>query len=357
MHWTRFLPATSLFKWLQFVSNRKTIAKSYFLCPSVAVVYLNTRFVTCFSEPDYNCLRCGTRVAVTHTSAASVDGDRTRRCRDTGTGVLADFTSVPRRIPILTRLQLHQSEAGTKSGRLPERCASRRLISAHYLWRLTDVLRFILGLCIASVNVFVTMYVSEIFEDSIRGALGNFRGIAADTGTISVYAVGSYLSIQHAGFVCVSVPILFLFAFVWLPESPMFLLGKGKRREAFEAYLCLRGDSSLAEEEMKKLEAVVRADTTDTNIFYYIRFRQFVRFAVFMFLIRPCGQKIQSYLHPDRPRCLSSRTGYIPVLRSIWFRCFCGGSNSYRVRLALWLLCYCRPSWLVVRGNGLKPEV
>lgn len=122
--------------------------------------------------------------------------------------------------------------------------------------------RFVLGLCIAGVNVFVTMYVSEISEDSVRGALGNFRGVAAGIGTICVYAVGSHLSIQHTAVVCVSFPILFLFAYAWCPESPMFLLGKGRRQEAFDAYVRLRGDPSLAEEAMRKLEAVVHTNET-----------------------------------------------------------------------------------------------
>jgi SP family facilitated glucose transporter-like MFS transporter 8 len=127
------------------------------------------------------------------------------------------------------------------------------------------IARFVLGLCIAGVNVFTTTYVSEISEDSIRGALGNFRGVAAGAGTITVYVVGSYLSVQNTGIVCLFIPVLFLFGYFWLPESPVFSLGKGRRAEAFHTYLWLRGDPSLAEEEMKKLEAVVNVNAPETQ--------------------------------------------------------------------------------------------
>lgn len=127
------------------------------------------------------------------------------------------------------------------------------------------IARFILGLCIAGVNIFTATYVSEISEDSIRGALGNFRGIAAGAGTLTVYAVGSYFSVQSTAIVCLSTPVLFLFGYFWLPESPVFSLGKGRRTEAFHAYSWLRGDTGLAEVEMRKLEVVVNVNTSETQ--------------------------------------------------------------------------------------------
>ncbi|XP_069691025.1 facilitated trehalose transporter Tret1-like [Periplaneta americana] len=120
------------------------------------------------------------------------------------------------------------------------------------------IARFIAGFGISGVNVFVTMYVGEISEDNFRGCLGNIRGTVADVGITLMYIVGPYLSIRCMAIISVSLPLLFLFAYFWLPESPMFLLGKGRRSEALDAYLWLRGgDIQRAEEEMEKLSAVV----------------------------------------------------------------------------------------------------
>jgi SP family facilitated glucose transporter-like MFS transporter 8 len=127
------------------------------------------------------------------------------------------------------------------------------------------IARFILGLCIAGVNIFTTTYVSEISEDSIRGAIGNFRGVAAGLGTIVVYAIGSYLSVQDTGIVCLSIPVLFLLGYFWLPESPVFSLSRGRRSEALDTYLWLRADVALAETELKKLEAVVDVNSAESG--------------------------------------------------------------------------------------------
>jgi SP family facilitated glucose transporter-like MFS transporter 8 len=118
--------------------------------------------------------------------------------------------------------------------------------------------RLVMGFSLSGINIFLALYIGEISEDSIRGTLGNFRGLVIDAGIIAVYAIGSYLSIVSTAAVCVAVSVVFLLEFFWLPESPMFLLGRGKSDEALEAYLWLRGgDTLLAEEETAKLNAVV----------------------------------------------------------------------------------------------------
>ncbi|XP_069690295.1 facilitated trehalose transporter Tret1-like [Periplaneta americana] len=119
--------------------------------------------------------------------------------------------------------------------------------------------RFIMGLGVAGANVFVTMYVGEVSEDGMRGSLGVLRGLTLTIGYILVYVIGSYLSITNAAIVNLVIPIIFLVIFFWMPESPMFLLGKGRRNEAFTAYLWMRGGSTqAAEEEMSKLSAVIQ---------------------------------------------------------------------------------------------------
>ncbi|XP_069691024.1 facilitated trehalose transporter Tret1-like [Periplaneta americana] len=118
--------------------------------------------------------------------------------------------------------------------------------------------RFIMGLGLSGMNIFITLYIGEVSEDSIRGALGVLRGLGLDTGFLIIYVVGSYLSIRNTAIFNISLPVLFILTYLWLPESPMFLLGKGDDNKAFESYLWMRGgDSQVAEEEMAKLRAVM----------------------------------------------------------------------------------------------------
>ena len=129
------------------------------------------------------------------------------------------------------------------------------------------VARALMGMAMSGVNVFVVMYIGEISEDSIRGALGTIRGVAADSGIMFAYGIGPYLSVRNMGIVCLTTPLLFLVLFFWLPESPMYLLGRGKRQEALDAYKWLRGgDSELAEEEIRKLSVIVETNTENVTL-------------------------------------------------------------------------------------------
>ncbi|XP_069690347.1 facilitated trehalose transporter Tret1-like [Periplaneta americana] len=118
--------------------------------------------------------------------------------------------------------------------------------------------RFILGLGLSGMNIFITLYIGEVSEDSLRGTLGALRGLALDTGFLIIYVVGSYLSIRNTAIISISLPLLFILTYIWLPESPMFLLGKGNEKKAFESYLWMRGsDSKVAEDEMSKLRTIM----------------------------------------------------------------------------------------------------
>ena len=122
--------------------------------------------------------------------------------------------------------------------------------------------RAIQGFSFAGVYVFFALYVAKISEDDIRGALGFLRGVSVHLGILFILVIGPYLTVPQTGMVCLSLPLLFLVLFFWLPESPMFLLGKGKVEEALNSYKWLRGgDAGLAQEEMMKLERVFQTET------------------------------------------------------------------------------------------------
>ncbi|XP_069691034.1 facilitated trehalose transporter Tret1-like isoform X4 [Periplaneta americana] len=126
------------------------------------------------------------------------------------------------------------------------------------------IARFIMGISLSGINVFITMYVGEIAEDNIRGALGNLRGLFCDIGIIIVYLVAPYLTIHNTGAASLAIPVLFLFCYFWLPESPMFLMGKGDSEKALDAFMWLRGgDAKLAQDELSKLNYMM---TSKSNV-------------------------------------------------------------------------------------------
>ncbi|PSN57526.1 hypothetical protein C0J52_01619 [Blattella germanica] len=128
------------------------------------------------------------------------------------------------------------------------------------------IARFFMGAGMSGVNIFATLYCGEIAEDKVRGALGTLRALFAVFGLILSYAAGPYLSIHSMGIVALVVPLIFLVGLLFLPESPMFLMVKGKDEQAMKSLMWLCGGrKEAAEEEMEKLSAVVREFTSNTS--------------------------------------------------------------------------------------------
>ncbi|KAJ9598776.1 hypothetical protein L9F63_026689, partial [Diploptera punctata] len=127
------------------------------------------------------------------------------------------------------------------------------------------VARFFMGIGGSGINVFITMYCGEIAEDTVRGSLGTFRGLLANVGTIYMYAAGPYLTIPMMATVSVIIPILFVVALFFLPESPMYLMTKDKEEEAMKSLLWLCGNKEAADLEMEELKIVVTEFKTNAS--------------------------------------------------------------------------------------------
>ncbi|XP_069687039.1 facilitated trehalose transporter Tret1-like [Periplaneta americana] len=119
--------------------------------------------------------------------------------------------------------------------------------------------RFIMGLNTGGVLVIVPIYVGEIAEDYIRGTLGTLLSVFANGGILFAYAVGSYTLYYDFAIICLSLPILFLITFLWMPETPIYLLRKGKIKEAKRSLKWLRGGKGEhLTEELTKMSLILK---------------------------------------------------------------------------------------------------
>lgn len=71
------------------------------------------------------------------------------------------------------------------------------------------------------------VYVTEIAEDSIRGALGSLLSFGINFGTFLSFILGETLSYEGFAICGLVVPIAFIVGFVFLPESPTYFMRKG----------------------------------------------------------------------------------------------------------------------------------
>lgn len=109
-------------------------------------------------------------------------------------------------------------------------------------------------------NVFFFSITGEIAQPSIRGALGSFFQLMLVIGILFVYAVGPYVSVVVLSSICATIPIIFGLIFIWMPESPTFLISKGKTEEAIKSLKWLRGNQYDYSNELAELQAQDEAD-------------------------------------------------------------------------------------------------
>ncbi|CAH0748757.1 unnamed protein product [Diatraea saccharalis] len=105
------------------------------------------------------------------------------------------------------------------------------------------------------------MYVKEISQNNTRGTLVSLTMMFSNIGLLAMYSMGAYLEYHIILWIALSISAISL-ALMWMaPESPAFLVKKGRIEEAAETIALLRGlhiDDKIVQtelEEMKNEEA------------------------------------------------------------------------------------------------------
>ncbi len=121
--------------------------------------------------------------------------------------------------------------------------------------------RLFLGLAIGIVASTVPLYLAEIAPANQRGKLVTFFQLAITLGILLSYVVGYFFegeadawrSMFWTGFVPA---IILMLGMLFVPESPRWLIGKGREEEAMSVLKRLREDS-IAEQEMKDIKQLI----------------------------------------------------------------------------------------------------
>uniref|UniRef100_A0A6P7FMP6 Facilitated trehalose transporter Tret1-like isoform X1 n=1 Tax=Diabrotica virgifera virgifera TaxID=50390 RepID=A0A6P7FMP6_DIAVI len=152
-------------------------------------------------------------------------------------------------VSIMTSIHPLGSALGTVlMGKIPDLLGRKRsiqylcliLIAAFFgLFFANEVYLFYIFLTIISTvlsggAVVVPVYTAEIAEDHNRGTLGYFLSVASVLGQLYAYTIGSVTSVNLFFSLCGAPIILLLIASYFIPESPVYLLLKGKKDEAIK---------------------------------------------------------------------------------------------------------------------------
>ncbi|KAM9811146.1 solute carrier family 2, facilitated glucose transporter member 8 [Neosynchiropus ocellatus] len=127
------------------------------------------------------------------------------------------------------------------------------IIAAQRLW-MFYLGRVLTGLASGVTSLVVPLYISEMAHERVRGTLGSCVQLMVVLGIMGVYLAGLFLDWRWLAIVCCLPPTLLMVCMCFMPESPRFLLSQGKRREAEEALLFLRGPDAPVEWECGRIE-------------------------------------------------------------------------------------------------------
>ncbi|XP_046466301.1 facilitated trehalose transporter Tret1-2 homolog isoform X1 [Neodiprion pinetum] len=119
--------------------------------------------------------------------------------------------------------------------------------------------RFLAGIGSGITLTVTPIYIGEVADKKMRGPMSTTIAVMINVGTLVVYAIGLYVSRMTLALTCLSVPIIFLLTFIWMPESPMYLV-KNKRITDAEMVLKWSLVKENVEDELEEIKRYVYRD-------------------------------------------------------------------------------------------------
>lgn len=101
--------------------------------------------------------------------------------------------------------------------------------------------RFVGGIGAGAACVLVPVYVGEIAQTSIRGALGIFFPLLFSSGILFSYVAGAYCSYMIFNIACCVILLPFVLGALFMPESPMWLMQRESEDQTARVLSILRG--------------------------------------------------------------------------------------------------------------------
>lgn len=123
------------------------------------------------------------------------------------------------------------------------------------IWELY-VARFISGWADGLVFTAFPMYLGEIASYNIRGLLGSSIQLSMIAGMLVINIIGSYMNITNTALVCSALPPVFFVLFWFMPDSPYYLVMKGRIEDARKSLKLLRQSKDVSSELNRVIEAV-----------------------------------------------------------------------------------------------------
>ncbi|XP_058797884.1 facilitated trehalose transporter Tret1-like [Phymastichus coffea] len=132
--------------------------------------------------------------------------------------------------------------------------------------------RFIVGLAVGAACVLVPTYLSEIAEPSVKGTLGAMFQLFLTVGIVFTFVMGALVGYTTLAVACAIIEVVFVGSFIFIPESPVWLMSKGRRLDASAALKRLRGDAYDVNCEVGQLQKEAEENASrSSSVFDLVR--------------------------------------------------------------------------------------
>lgn len=124
------------------------------------------------------------------------------------------------------------------------------------------IARFLTGVAEGALFTVLPMYLCEIADPRIRGVLGSSLSVAFIGGILLINCYGSYVSIYTGALISISVPLLFITTFIFMPESPYYFLMRRRSEDAKKTLKVLRMREDV-DDELERLSKDVQRQVSE----------------------------------------------------------------------------------------------
>lgn len=119
--------------------------------------------------------------------------------------------------------------------------------------------RAICGFCVGVTSLCLPVYMGETIQPEVRGMLGLISTTLGNIGILAVFVGGKFLDWRMLAALGAVLCAPYFACTFFTPETPHWYLSKGRRKDAKEALLWLRGgkDAADVDDELRAAEACV----------------------------------------------------------------------------------------------------
>lgn len=126
--------------------------------------------------------------------------------------------------------------------------------------------RFLTGFCVGLLGPPASVYIGETSGPRYRGFLLAGVSLAIAMGILLSHLLGTFLCWKLTALICAACPLISFLCMLLAPESPSWLLSKGKVENALKSFKWLRGSD---DESLQEFENMVVNQNTSASVGNY----------------------------------------------------------------------------------------